>query len=188
MGFHHLLLKGNYMYDPLVKVPLIVKFPHQVRAGERSEALVNNIDLAPTLLQCAGCDVPSSMRGMDLAANVQGRALVFAEGWGGRAYMVRSHKHKLLLCQDGTQSQFFDLERDPLELANSIADRVYQAKIVELTGALSRWALFEAPSQVYRDDCAPVIEGDNVPIRGDGHEARGYDYFRLRMSEPFRAI
>ena len=27
LGFHHLLLKGNYMYDPLVKVPLIIKYP-----------------------------------------------------------------------------------------------------------------------------------------------------------------
>ncbi len=33
MGFHHLLLKGNYMYDPVIKVPLIVKFPDRRNMG-----------------------------------------------------------------------------------------------------------------------------------------------------------
>ncbi|MEM7030928.1 MAG: sulfatase-like hydrolase/transferase, partial [Chloroflexota bacterium] len=39
LGFHHLLLKGNYMYDPLAKVPLIIKYPNQRRAGEVSSEL-----------------------------------------------------------------------------------------------------------------------------------------------------
>lgn len=58
LGFHHLLLKGNYMHDPLVRVPLIVKYPESARAGEVCGTLVSNTALAPTLLSCAGCAVP----------------------------------------------------------------------------------------------------------------------------------
>jgi arylsulfatase A-like enzyme len=185
MGFHHLLLKGNYMYDPLVKVPLIIKFPQQARASERSEALVNSIDLAPTVLGCAGCEIPAAMQGANLTVDVSGREMVFAEGGRGHAYMVRSDKHKLLLCQDGALSQFFDLEHDPYETRNLIHDQAYRADIADLRSALGRWALFGAPSLVYRDERAPIIGGDTVPVREDGHEERACDYFRSRMGEPY---
>jgi arylsulfatase A-like enzyme len=185
MGFHHLLLKSNYMYDPLVKVPLIVKYSQQARAGEQSSVLVNNVDLAPTLLRCAGCDVPSSMLGLDLSSDVRGHDVVFAEGGGGRVYMARSRTHKLLLCRDNARSQFFDLERDPLEMDNAIGDDGVQAQVAELRDALGRWALFDAPSRVYRDERAPVIRGDNVPSFDDGHQARASTYFRRKMNEPF---
>ena len=54
MGFHHMILKANHMYDPLAKVPLLVKWPGSRRAGMVSERLVSNIDLAPTLCRAAG--------------------------------------------------------------------------------------------------------------------------------------
>lgn len=95
------------------------------------------------------------------------------------------HSFHLLLCHKGIQSQFFDLERDPFELHNRFDDPAYQAEIAELRDALGQWALFDAPSQVYRDECALVIGGDNVPVRGDGHRAYGRDYFRRRMNDPF---
>ena len=71
------------MYDPVVKVPLIVKLPGQVRAGEVSDELVNNVDVAPTLLRAAGCEVPQAMQGRDLAGDGPARTAVFAEDWAG---------------------------------------------------------------------------------------------------------
>ena len=49
MGFHHMLLKGNLPYDPLMKIPLIIKYPKHAEktGGQVSKALVNNVDLAP---------------------------------------------------------------------------------------------------------------------------------------------
>ncbi|NMB11461.1 MAG: sulfatase-like hydrolase/transferase, partial [Firmicutes bacterium] len=66
LGFHHLLVKKNYMYDPLVKIPLIIKYPDQQLAGTRSEALVTNLDIAPTILHQAGCPSDELMQGKDL--------------------------------------------------------------------------------------------------------------------------
>ena len=37
LGYHHMLLKGNHMYDPLVKVPLVIKWPRGRSAGQVSD-------------------------------------------------------------------------------------------------------------------------------------------------------
>ncbi len=181
MGFHHLLLKGNYMYDPLVKVPLIIKHPGGLRAGEASEALVNNVDVAPTLLNAAGCTVPDATMGIDLSDPHAGRTHVFAEGWAGGEYMVRTPEHKLLWCRDPMQSQFFDLMRDPLEMENRIRDRAHASTVNRLRDGLLQWALFDAPSRPYVDHDAPVITGDNVPDRAGDHAEQMATYFRARM-------
>jgi arylsulfatase A-like enzyme len=185
LGFHHLLLKGNHMYDPLVRVPLIVKYPGQARAGEISGALVNNLDVAPTVLRCAGCSVPPAMVGLDLADPTSRREFLFAEASRGRQYMVRSRTHKLLLARDEAESAFFDLERDPFEYDNRLDDPAYQAEIAVFREALLRWALFDTPSPTHLDEDAPIIAGDNVPRPGDGHKEASAAYFRARMAEPF---
>jgi arylsulfatase len=181
LGFHHLVLKGNYMYDPLVKVPLIVKYPGQARAGEVSDALVNNLDVAPTLLRAAGCEVPGTMQGLDLAEPGAGRSRIFAEAQGGREYMVRTPTQKLLWSQNPAQSQFFDLEQDPLEMENRLDDPAYAQDITALWEALLQWALFDARSHPHVDHDAPVIEGSNVPRREDGHAEAMADYVQEQM-------
>ena len=189
LGFHHLLLKGNTMYDPVIKVPLVIKFPKdgetQPRAGEVSDALVNNIDVGPTLLRAAGSDVPASMQGTDLADVTTLRDVAFAENWGGQEYMVRSGTAKLLLCQDPAKSQFFDLVADPLEMENRIDDPAHGDTVAEFRGHLLQWALFDARTRVHLDYRAPVISGANVPQRGDGHAEELEAYFARRMGEAY---
>jgi arylsulfatase A-like enzyme len=188
MGFHHLLLKGNHMYDPLIKVPLIVKYPGQERAGEESEALVSNVDIAPTLLSRVGAEVPRSMQGLDLNVPEAGHDLIFAEAPRARQYMARSREHKLLWCRDATQSQFFDLTRDPLELHSVLDDPAYRPVVESMRQALSDWALFDSPSLVHLDSGAAVIASDNVPQGTDGHVEEGIRYFREEMAEPFDPV
>ena len=185
LGFHHLLLKGNYMYEPLVRVPLVIKYPRGQRAGEVCSALVDNTDLAPTLLSCAGCVVPRDLAGSNLAEAGPGRDLVFAEGPRADQYMARSRHHKLLLCRQPEHSQFFDLETDPLELDNRISDPAYAMVVATLQAALTQWAMFDCPSVVHLDPDAPKVSGPNVPRPSDGHTVDAIRYFRQQMAEPF---
>ena len=184
MGYHHLLLKGNHMYDPLVRVPLIVKYPGQDRAGQISSNLVNNVDVAPTLLHRAGCNVPGTMQGLDLSSPDAGRALVFAEAPRARQYMVRSGTHKLLLSRDRSMSQFFDLQQDPFEMRNVIDDPGHQHEVEALRQHLLQWALFDRPSPTHVDPRAPLIGALNLPQRGDGHVEQEA-YYRQKMSEQY---
>lgn len=51
------------LYDSGIKTPFIVCFPGIVSAGSRNQRVVSSIDIAPTLLELAGCEIPSSMDG-----------------------------------------------------------------------------------------------------------------------------
>ncbi|MCP4640354.1 MAG: sulfatase-like hydrolase/transferase, partial [bacterium] len=40
LGYHHMLLKGGFIYDALMKVPLVIKYPESSHAGSSTDALV----------------------------------------------------------------------------------------------------------------------------------------------------
>ena len=59
-----MLLKGNHMYDPLIKVPLVIKYPGEGQNRPSSDdEMVNLIDVGPTILRSAGLEVPSFRAG-----------------------------------------------------------------------------------------------------------------------------
>ena len=181
MGFHHLLLKGNYMYEPLIRVPLLVKYPGQRNAGQASDALVNTVDAAPTLLAQAGCETPAGMSGLDLAGAEPRRDILFAESGRGQAYMARDKRYKLLWCRDEQKSLFFDLQEDPHEERDLYREKGCKNEIRRLKGALARWALFDAPAPVHLDEDAPIIGADNARAHDGGHREGMYRYFEDRM-------
>ena len=107
LGFHHMLGKSLHLYDPLVRVPLLIKFPGQDMAGSRRQTLVNNIDLAPTILGQAGLEPSPGMSGLNLADPQSDRDYVFAADWCGKGYLARSRTRKLLWNRTGADF-FFD--------------------------------------------------------------------------------
>jgi arylsulfatase A-like enzyme len=72
LGDHQLLLKGPFMYEAAVHVPLIIRWPGPAEAGSRRSELVQWVDLAPTFLQAAGVAQPMAMQGESLAALMRG--------------------------------------------------------------------------------------------------------------------
>jgi len=182
LGFHHLLLKGNHMYDPLMKVPLIIKYPGNRDRGTVSSALVNNINLAPTILGQAGCRIPEEMIGLNLTDISREREIIFAEASKGRRVMVRMKTRKLLLSQGRGRSLFFDLEQDPYETNNLYEDPTRQEEIAALTKILESWRSFDALPDTYLDENAPVIARPNVPARDDDHRPAMIAYFREKMA------
>lgn len=51
------------LFDSGIKVPMIIRFPNGLHAGERDERMISFIDLAPTMLSIAGISPPSYMEG-----------------------------------------------------------------------------------------------------------------------------
>ncbi|UCD53673.1 MAG: sulfatase-like hydrolase/transferase [Phycisphaerales bacterium] len=180
MGFHHMLLKGNYMYDPVVKVPLIVKWPGSREAGTVSQRLVNNIDLAPTLCRVAGCEAPASMYGHALQ-DAEGHELIFAEARGGRDVMARSQTRKLILTGGDNENLFFDLEKDPQELNNRYGAPAYRAEIKAMEAQLTAWRCKESKPKPYLDQGAPQIDQPNVPPHDLSHREAIQRYYREKM-------
>jgi len=56
LGDHQLLIKGAFFYDPVTRVPLILRWPKGLQSGRRVNSLVQNLDIAATVLSAAGMD------------------------------------------------------------------------------------------------------------------------------------
>ena len=183
LGHHHLLLKGNYMYDPVSRVPLVVKHPQNRDAGTKSDALVNLVDLAPTILTAAGAATPKAMVGVDLATPPVEREAAFSENNNGEQVMVRTHSHKLLLHRGLDTTQLYDLERDPQELNNLAAGDADREVLESLTDKFEEWRGWDFDKEVYSDENAPIIASANARNHDDGHRESMESYFDDRMKE-----
>ena len=65
-GEHGLIDKRN-AYEESIRVPLLVAAPGRYGAGQTVDAMVANIDIAPTLLTLAGAEVPGHYDGLSFA-------------------------------------------------------------------------------------------------------------------------
>jgi arylsulfatase A-like enzyme len=179
LGFHHLLLKSNHMYDPLARVPLIIRSPSRQSVPGVSDALVSNTDLAPTILRAAGLNPPAAMRGQDLLAPGVSRSLVFCEAGGGYV-MARTLANKLLWHPQAQKRLFFGLATDPLEMTNRIHDPRCQEEIAWLARAVETWP--PGPEKApYLDENAPQIVQPNVPARDQRQQQR--QWYRQQMQQ-----
>lgn len=134
LGDHGIYLKGPHFYDPAVRVPLVISWPGRFKAGLRSDALIELLDLAPTLMAACGLDVPMRMQGKSLLPILTGQAdpsqhreHVFSEyynAWSHKhAYgsMLRTRDQKICVyhgVDDGVDGELYDLSDDPDEFDN----------------------------------------------------------------------
>ena len=62
LGEHHMLDHKFCVYEPLLKVPLVVRYPSVVPAGQRVTEPVQTIDLFATIAEVAGVEPPGVAR------------------------------------------------------------------------------------------------------------------------------
>ena len=148
LGDHGLLYKGCRFYEGLVHVPLIISVPDSGLRGSASEALVELVDIAPTLLDLVGIDIPQNMQGKSLGPLLRGEApldfhkpyvlseyfdcLRFPGSVGSRASMYFDGRHKLNIYHDAGEGELFDLESDPDEFSDRWHDPDYAETKSEL--------------------------------------------------------
>ncbi len=139
-GDHGLRKKGCRFYEGLVRVPLILTWRGKFKKGLRSDALVELLDIAPTLLELAGLPTPETMHGKSLLPILTGKAdpahhrdFVRCEYYevlqGPRSYatMLRTKTHKLVNYHGLDWGELFDLCKDPHEFDNQWDNPVYAA-------------------------------------------------------------
>ena len=132
LGDHGLTRKGCRFYEGLAHVPLIFSSPSRFRQGVRSGALVELIDIVPTLLQLADLDVTDNVQGKSLLPILTGeseadnhRDVVRCEyrdaldmPGSSHADMIFDGRHKLVVYHGTGLGELFDLEEDPHEFDN----------------------------------------------------------------------
>ena len=155
VGYGH----GHTMYDELIRIPLIIKFPNNQYANQRVTSIVQHIDLLPTLLAFAGIPVDPSRRmfeGINILRYLSGdRAFPtrYAKSefnfFGPEVKQIRSDRYKLILKTYDQTTEFYDLALDPMEqnnVANS-PDEPYRQTFSALNSWMARMRK-ESPSEI----------------------------------------
>lgn len=126
-GQHGLHAKGGFMYEDLIRVPMIARWPGHIPAGRRSRAIQSLVDFAPTFLNMIEAPVPFSMSGIDQSSV-----------WSGAEAPAREHaicefrheptsihqktyvdeRYKITVYYNQTYGEIFDLSADPDETHN----------------------------------------------------------------------
>lgn len=146
----HGLYDKRLMYEESIRMPLIVRWPGVVAAGARIGAMALNVDFAPTLIEVAGVLAPADLHGRSLVPLFRGERprdwrtsfyyRYYEVGYGlGPIEGVRTMEHKLIrygFSDGGTE--LYDLEKDPSEMRNIVAEPTARAVAGSLSKELAR--------------------------------------------------
>jgi arylsulfatase A-like enzyme len=111
---------GHTLYDELLHVVFVVRWPGHVPAGARVPALASTVDVVPTVAELVGLDAPAPTDGVSLVSAMHGRPvagraiisenLLFAE----ERVALTTDDAKLIRWPNG-KTEAYDLRRDPSE-------------------------------------------------------------------------
>ncbi|MDF2562435.1 MAG: Choline-sulfatase [Microbacterium sp.] len=135
LGDHDMIGKGMY-FEGAIRVPILVKIPGGPRHRVEPQ-LVELHDITATILEQAGCAVPSYMDSVPLPATTTadgGREVIFGMLTGG--WMAYDGRWKLHKYATG-EILLFDLENDPFEQRNLVRDPAHLEVFLRLDQALT---------------------------------------------------
>jgi len=139
----------RWMFEESFAMPFLIRWKGQIKPGSRSQALIQNIDYAPTFMELAGLQVPVDMQGRSLVpvlrrsgvAPANWRKSLYYAYYGERTHHVAKHdgvttdRYKLIFLPDmrgDARWQLFDLVQDPHEMKSVHADPAYRQTLADM--------------------------------------------------------
>ena len=143
----------RWSFEESLRTPFLIRYPKEIKAKTTCEELMSNIDLAPTLLDYAGVDIPKEMQGISCRKMIKGEVndeihdAIYFRYWMHLAhkhdnpahYGIRTKEYKLTfyygmpLDAEGALQELtppgwelYDIKNDPLELHNIYNDPAYE--------------------------------------------------------------
>ncbi|RMH39038.1 MAG: hypothetical protein D6689_17830, partial [Deltaproteobacteria bacterium] len=135
LGEHGRWGHGHSLYDELLRDPVAMRYPPLFPAGKRVADPVEDVDLAPTILEVAGVDPIPGVDGESLVPLVRGgrvaRPLYAVAEFLDHARAVRVGRWKLIRGAGGA-SELYDVEADPTEKTNRADDAPIALRLCEV--------------------------------------------------------
>ena len=129
----------RFMYEESLRTPLLMRYPKEISAGSKVNALIQNLDFAPTFLDYAGVPIPEDIQGESFRNIVNqktenGRDAIYYTYYEypsvhmvKRHYGVRTERYKLMhFYYDIDEWELYDLEKDPTEMINLYGQKEYE--------------------------------------------------------------
>lgn len=149
----HGLIDKRHAYEESMKVPFLVWSPTFAQKGATVKSMIQNIDVAPTVLELAGVEKPEHFQGHSITPLLKGQT---PEDWRDRIFYeyyweytfpqtptvhaVRTDKYKYIRYHGvWDTNELYDLENDPYEMNNLIDKPEHQAMIKGLRSEIDDW-------------------------------------------------
>lgn len=116
----------RFMYEEAIRVPWIIRYPGEIKAGSLNNSLALNIDNAPTVLDLAGIPIPKEIQGESLKPLFEGKT---PESWRKTMYYhyyewgpphwvvpnygIRTDRYSLIDYYTINEWELFDRKNDP---------------------------------------------------------------------------
>ncbi|GAA6203661.1 sulfatase [Thalassotalea sp. SU-HH00458] len=156
LGQHNLWQKGD-LFDGSAHTPLIISVPDQKTKGQQSNAIVEALDLYPTLVELAGLPSPKYLQGKSLlpilkSTNTSVRSSAYTT-MPSRAFQyydemkyldvtghsIRTNKFRYTEWGNGAFGvELYDLENDPQEINNLYHNPKYKTSVMKLKRLLNK--------------------------------------------------
>ena len=147
----HGLIDKRCAYEESIRIPLLAHYPALITAQQTCNALVANIDIAPTVLELAGLRVPKWIDGKSLSALLREpsatgswrQSLLYEYYWEAQfpqtptMFCLRGHRYKLIQYHGVWDTdELYDIAADPLETRNLISSPQHQQRVSQMRRAL----------------------------------------------------
>ena len=132
LGEHNYIGHTKRIYEEQLRLVLFLRYPERIRAGQIVSAQVRSIDLAPTILDLLGIQIPQDLDGLSLlplmnsGGNSKNR-VAFSETFAPdeqalHLVAVNDGRYKLIRSLGGS-NWLYDIEKDPGEHRNIAKER-----------------------------------------------------------------
>jgi len=174
---HGWLHHGTTLYDPALRVPLLMIWPERIPEARRLECQRSLVDLMPTILTLLGLELPTTIDGRSFAEELRGGICSesrpayselrdsFHKGRGDRPIAsVRDGEWKFIAHQSPGAAELFHLTPDPGESQNLIASGKERAEL--MSAALDAYVQGAPEAFEPRGELSPEVEEQ---LRGLGY-------------------
>ena len=142
---------SNWIYEESIRIPLIIKTPWTNNLSSKVSSIVQNLDLAPTILDYAGIKKSDAMQGVSLQnlleqgeSNSTWQESVYyhynefpGKLMVAKHYGIRTQKYKLVHFYQFDEWEFYDLINDPSEDENLYNSDAFTSQIEKLKTLLN---------------------------------------------------
>lgn len=169
------------MYEESMRMPFLVRYPKTVKAGQRFDTIIENVDYGPTMLDFAGAEQPKSVQGRSFRSLLEtGKE---ASDWKQEAYYrywmhmahhdnpghmgIRTKTHKLIYyygCNyDGGYRtppgwELYNLANDPQETKNIYDDPANAELVAELKARFAATRKRVGDDGSHYPECEAVVQ------------------------------
>ena len=177
IGNHGFRGKGFPSYEEVYNIPFLVKNAQQVNQGKRCSALLNTVDISPTILDMGGIEVPSEMEGISQKAVLEGSvdqirtALIIenrAVEKGFYQKMIVSDRYKAVYYYGQSYGELYDLSQDRDQYHNLWDDPAYDGLKRDMLYQLYEKNVSQEPKHGVQYDIPELLLMLDRQIDGEG--------------------